>query len=318
MNEKFLEEWFGVDGRELGCPERFYTEDPSDLLRLVETCRATLQPCYISVQPYKARDVPCALEKLYYDFDCKEDPVVAWKDACKFAEALKKYYDVEPLTVYSGRKGFHVYVFLKQTAYIGEAPLAFAKQVYEELQTRLVKGLKLPTLDPQPMGDIKRMARVPLSTHEKTGSLCVPVDSEKKPFVPESLDTYRTLDAKLLAPLVKELKTREKTASLKASKFPKNHKFHKGIRPCITAALEKQLEGGGEHLMRLAIAIEHLHLGMKPSEIAPLFQSQSDYDYGKSLGFVEDAKKRGYKPFKCRTIRELGFCLPDCRKHKND
>jgi len=66
--------------------------------------------------------------------------------------------------------------------------------------------------------------------------------------------------------------------------------------------------------MRLAVAVEHLHLGMKPSEIAPLFQSQSDYDYEKSLSYVEDAQKRGYKPFKCKTIQALGFCLPDCRR----
>jgi len=82
------------------------------------------------------------------------------------------------------------------------------------------------------------------------------------------------------------------------------------------AALNKQLEGQGGHLMRLAIAVEHLHLGMKPSEVASLFQSQSDYDYEKSLRFIEDARRRCYKPFKCRTIRELGFCLPDCERKR--
>jgi DNA primase large subunit len=70
--------------------------------------------------------------------------------------------------------------------------------------------------------------------------------------------------------------------------------------------------------MRLGIAIEYLHLGMQPSEIAALFRSQSDYDYGKSLGFVEDAQKRGYKPFKCETVQALGFCLPDCRRRHTD
>jgi hypothetical protein len=80
----------------------------------------------------------------------------------------------------------------------------------------------------------------------------------------------------------------------------------------VLAALNKQLEDKGGHLMRLAIAIEHLHLGMKSLEIAPLSKSQSDYNYAKSLGFVEDMRRRCYKPFKCRTIRELGFCSPDC------
>ncbi|MGB9672495.1 MAG: hypothetical protein ACPLZY_05050, partial [Candidatus Norongarragalinales archaeon] len=66
-------------------------------------------------------------------------------------------------------------------------------------------------------------------------------------------------------------------------------------------------------------AIEHLHSGMKPPEIALLFQSQRDYDYERSLGYVEDARKRGYKPFKCKTIQALGFCVPGCRRRlKND
>jgi DNA primase large subunit len=82
------------------------------------------------------------------------------------------------------------------------------------------------------------------------------------------------------------------------------------------AALNKQLEDKGGHLMRLTIVIEHLHLGMKPLEIAPLSKSQSDYDYEKSLRFIEDARRRYYKPFKCRTIRELGFCLPDCERKR--
>jgi DNA primase large subunit len=79
--------------------------------------------------------------------------------------------------------------------------------------------------------------------------------------------------------------------------------------------LNKQLDGQGGHLMRFAIAIEHLHSGMESSEIAQLFQSQSDYSYEKSLGFVEDAQKRSYKPFKCKTIQTLGFCFPNCGRH---
>jgi len=310
MNEKFLEEWFGVDGRELGCPERFYTDKPQDLLRLVQDCRKTLQPCYVSVQPYSGPDKPCALEKLYYDFDCKEDPAFAWRDACTFAEALKKYYNVEPLTVYSGRKGFHTYVFLKQVVYIGETPLAFAKQVYEELQTRLIEGLNLPTLDAQVIGDIKRLARVPFSVHEKTGSLCAPVDGDRKPFVPESLQAYKTLDPELFSQIIKELKTRKQIASAKHA-----HAY-KGIRPCILAALSKPLESGDGHLMRLAVAREYLAGGYGVEEIVQLFQNQLDYNPEKTRYYVEYAQKNPAKPFKCKTIRKLGFCLPDCRRHR--
>jgi hypothetical protein len=313
MKEKFLEEWFGVDGRELGCPERFYTAKPLDLLRLVEDCRKTLQPCYVSVQPYSGPDKPCAIEKLYYDFDCKENPAQAWRDANIFAEAMQKFYSVEPLILFSGCKGFHAYVFLKQVVYIGETPLAFAKQVYEELQTRLIEGLNLPTLDAQVIGDIKRLARVPFSVHEKTGSLCTPVDGDRKPFVPESLQAYKTLDPELFSQIIKELKTRKQIASTKRT----FHGVQKGIRPCILAALSKPLESGDGHLMRLAVAREYLAGGYGVEEIVQLFQAQPDYNPEKTRYYVQYAQKNPAKPFKCKTIRKLGFCLPDCRGQKN-
>lgn len=208
--EGFLREWFGLNGREIGRPERFYTDNPQSLFRLLEDNRQSLNPCYMSVQPYSSPDRPCAIERVFWDFDCEEDPFKAWKDAVCFADALKKFYNVEPLIIYSGCKGFHVYVFLKQAVDIRQTSLAFAKQVYEELQKRLLEGLSLPTLDPQPIGDIKRLARVPFSFHEKTGSLCCPVSLERKPYMPESLDVYRTLDSTLLSPIVKELQEKRK------------------------------------------------------------------------------------------------------------
>jgi hypothetical protein len=310
-HEQFLVEWFGVEGRELGCPERFYTSNPQDLLGLVEHSRATFSPCYISVQPYREQNTPCAIEKLYYDFDCPEDPERAWKDASMFSQTLKKFYNLEPLVLYSGCKGFHIYLFLNKLVYFQPGQLTLAKQAYKELQKRLVKGLNLPTLDPQVIGDIKRLARAPFSTHEKTSSLCVPMGKDREPLNPENLDVYRNLNAELLSPIIKELKTREKIASVKTSKIPK---ITKGIRPCIHAALAKPLEGKGGHLMRLAVAREYLAAGYNTDEIVQLFQNQPDYNPEKTRYYVEHAKKNPTKPFKCKTIHELGFCLPNCSR----
>ena len=310
--EEFLAEWFGTEGRELGCPERFYTREPRDLMRLARESSKTLSPCYVSVQPYAGPDKPCALEKLYFDFDCREDPSRAWKDAAVFTDALRRFYSAEPLTVFSGCKGFHVYVFLDKPVHFEESQLPLARQAYRELQARLVEGLKLATLDPQPIGDVKRLARCPFSFHEKTGSLCVPVDTDKKSFIPESLDPYRSLDAELFAPIIKELKSREKLASIKRP-APKHVK---GIRPCVQAALSVPLEGGNGHLMRLAVAREYLAAGYTVDEIVALFQSQPDYNPDKTRYYVQHAQKNPAKPFKCKTIRELGFCLPNCRRMK--
>lgn len=308
--EDFLLEWFGVEGRELGTPERFFTTDPYSLIRRIETCRQTLSPLYVSVQPYRARDQPSALEKLFFDFDCAADPGKAWLEAREFALTLKRFYGAEPFVTYSGGKGFHVYVFLEKAVEFVAGQVELARKVLEELQRRLLLGFKAETLDHSPIGDIKRLARAPFSFHEKTGSLCCPVDSERKPIIPDGLDTYRTLDAKLISPIIKEMKLKEETAPSKFKKIPKMTK--RQVRPCIEAALNKPLEGKAGHLMRLAIATEFLNNNCTVEKVISLFQGQADFSPQRCRYFVEHAKNRGYKPFQCRTIRELGFCLTVC------
>jgi len=115
MHEFFID-WFGRHaGRELGNPKRWFTDNPEDLERHVNNCARQKRPCFISVQPFSARDQVYGLEKLYFDFDCKDDPSKSWLEAEKFAWILKKHYDVEPFIRFSGRKGYNIDVFLRST-----------------------------------------------------------------------------------------------------------------------------------------------------------------------------------------------------------
>lgn len=310
----FLDEWFGVEGRELGRPERFFVEKPEDLLRHIKYCEANMLPCYMSVQPYSTRDQPCAIEKLFFDFDCEAEVTKAWKDALAFSQTLRKYYNVEPLIKFSGRKGYHVYVFLEKPVYFTPDQLDLAVKAYDSLQKRLLRGLKLETLDPSPLGDIKRLARVPFSVHEATGSLCAPVNQNLKPYVPESLAPYRTLKPELFAPVLRELKA-QALFSILGRAWKKPRRTAK-VRPCIQAALKQPLDGGNGHLMRLAVAVEFLHADMKTEDVAKLFQAQPDFSLKRSFYFVRNAQKKRYKPFKCQTIRKLGFCLTNCKMTK--
>jgi DNA primase large subunit len=78
------------------------------------------------------------------------------------------------------------------------------------------------------------------------------------------------------------------------------------------AALDRPLEGGNGHLMRLAVAREFLNAGYNMDEIIPLFKNQSDFKLEKTRYYVEHAAKNPTKPFTCQKIRELGYCLPNC------
>jgi len=121
----------------------------------------------MSVHPFKKRDYVFGLEKLFFDFDCKKDLDKAWNEARDFAIKIERFYGAKPLLVFSGCKGFHVYVWLWNTIEVRKSHEMQAKQIYKDLQEKMLKSLKYETLDPQVLGDIKRLARVPYSTHEK-------------------------------------------------------------------------------------------------------------------------------------------------------
>ena len=227
-------------------------------------------------------------------------------DAKTLATSILKYYDAVPLVKFSGRKGYHVDVWLKEPAAL-DGGLEPAKAVYKCLQMKLLMGLTLPTLDSSVLGDLKRLERVPYSFHEKTGLLCQPVDLDEKPLKPEDCSIDKLRESGLSSNLVKEVASELGRTAPTVPAAPRKPAF--GVRPCILAALEKPLHGGSGHLMRLAIAVEHLHGGLTVDEVVRLFENQSDFKAEKTRYFVEHAVKRGYKPLKCQTIRRLGFCL---------
>ena len=313
----FFEEWFGIHaGREIFKDHgREFIERSEELEFYVQYCRENKAPAYMSVQPFSARDQVYGLENLFFDFDCKEDLGRAWKDAKTFAEAVATYYKAKPFITFSGHKGYHVYVFLERTVYFQLWHTEFIKEVYEKLQRKVLKGLNLETLDQAIVGDIKRLARVPFSVHEKTGKQCVPVDLEGKNIQVKSLEPFRKqgLDTKLIEVVCREIVYEKKWAEIRAERKRTWKPSKNGaIRPCIEASLSLPLHTGSGHKMRIAIATEYLHKGASVDQVVELFRPQVDFgDGNKTRYYVVDIAKKGYKPFKCETIRGLGFCLGD-------
>jgi len=216
---------------------------------------------------------------------------------------LRVKYGISPHSQFSGAKGYHVLIPLEP---ITVNPPSLASGFLKFLQLKLSLGY----CDPQLLGDIVRLVRLPNTFNSKAikegrdGLVRIVQEWDDK-----RLDTSLLWEEFRLKKLEEELSRKEKKPRVKNVDFDR-----KDPRPCIAEALQHPLKEGNGHLMRLAIAAEYLNMGWAPPEIAQLFQNQSDYSYEKSLYFVEDAQKRGYKPFKCKTIQQLGYCLPDCKK----
>jgi hypothetical protein len=214
---------------------------------------------------------------------------------------LRVKYGISPYSQFSGAKGYHVLIPLEP---ITVNPPSLASGFLKFLQLKFSLGY----CDPQLLGDIVRLVRLPNTYNSKAikdgrdGLVKVIQEWDGR-----RLDTGLLWEEFRLEKLEEEL-SKEKKAKVKNANFDR-----RDPRPCIVEALQHPLKEGNGHLMRLAVAAEYLNMGWAPPEIAQLFQNQSDYSYEKSLYFVEDAQKRGYKPFKCKTIQRLGYCLPDCK-----
>jgi hypothetical protein len=85
------------------------------------------------------------------------------------------------------------------------------------------------------------------------------------------------------------------------------------IRPCIVAALNKQLVSDPGNFMRVSIVREHYNSGINDShKLASLFQNQRDYSQEKSLYHVRRIISKQVSRIKCETLREKGQHYIDC------
>ncbi|MGQ9743861.1 MAG: hypothetical protein ACUVQW_04515 [Candidatus Bathycorpusculaceae bacterium] len=311
--KEFWVEWFNAYlGREVFKDNtRVFLSSPSQFLKYVEDCKRKRVQCWVTAQPFLERDMVASVEKFYFDFDSPKI-LEAYKEANMLADTLRENYNAEPLLTYSGRKGYHCYVWLQKPVCFDEN--GEAKLFYETAQKMILSGLKFQTLDMQVIGDVKRFARVPYTVHEKTANPAVPI-KEGSPCLINSLAPYRKHGLpESFTKLCYEKMEKAKRRTLRLTCFSRNVGE---VRPCVQAALEKPLDGKNGHLMRLAIAREYLALGCSLDEIVELFRSQADFNPQKTRYYIEYARDNKYNPFKCATIRQLGYCLPNCPQRKN-
>ena len=334
--EQFWREWFKCSeglgrevfegyahdesGRLLG--SRVFLTECTSFLNYINRMQSGKFPCWVSVLPFQARDKPALLEKLYFDFDSKTNLELAWLEAKDFSLKIRRFYNADSLLCFSGSKGYNAYVWVQKPLTFENESKFGIKAVYEKLQEVLLKGTKYETLDHNPCFDVKRVARIPFTKHEKSGKLCVPVGITRDIVEPKNLKSYieNGLSEQLVKFCLRKLDEEEKQKQERKEHWMnKENLYSKGlntasIRPCLSAALIRDLEEANGHQIRIAIAIEHLKAGYSPEETAQLFKSQNDYSFEESLYYVRDIITRAYMPYKCATIRELGFCLQNCPK----
>jgi hypothetical protein len=308
--QSFWRSWFEAAnyGREVFNGDRTFLNSTAAFEEYIAWCMRNRAPAWMSVQPFNGRNSVSCVEKLFFDFD-SADLSLAWKEANTLATVLQQSYGAKPLICFSGSKGYHVYVWLQKTAHFDSAQTA--KAFYQTAQELLLKGLSFQTLDRQTLGDIKRLARVPYSIHEKSLKPCTPINADQQSLILNSVTPFKEQGLTEDFCRLCQSKIRQKPRRFT---YHYNWARHGQIRPCIDAALCADLSGTAGHSMRIAIAAEFLNKGFSAEQTAELFSNQTDYNFEKSLYYIRDISARNYRPYKCATIRKLGFCLKNCSR----
>jgi hypothetical protein len=280
----------------------------------------------MSANVYSGRGRLYSLDRLFWDFDSDRVPPdldAAWRDALSLQTTMDRLHGVKGLIVSSGMKGYHVYAFLSRPITVKPEHERVAKIAVRIIQAHLTQGLKLPTIDGAVLGDIARLARVPYTMHHPKelpdgtmlpGGLCQPLTPERRPLLVEAPDLNdlraggvpaEVVGDAIRSAWVGEEIQRERWQESREQTGPST----RGVRPCI----EEATRGGDmPNLMRLACATELIAEGASDSEIVSLLAKSPDPgDQRRTRYYVEHAKRRGYRPFMCVTIRSLGFCLGD-------
>jgi len=155
-----------------------YVDDAEGLYNYVEFF--DFINCFVSVYSFDApspemgamwpRD-KVIIDVLFMDFDEKENPSSALKDAQKFVKFLLNRGSY-PLVYFSGSKGFHVYVPFKP------AKLTKPKDTLKRVMITITELLELKTADLN-VADIARVARLPFTVNTKSGRMCVPISPQR-------------------------------------------------------------------------------------------------------------------------------------------
>ena len=206
---------------------------------------------------------------------------------------LRVKYNIDSYSQFSGWRGFHVLIPLEP---ITVNPPSLASDFLKFLQLKLSLGY----CDPQLLGDVVRLVRLPNTYNSKA----IKNDQDGLVKVIQEWDGKR-LDTSLLweeftlkkldEELSKEKKPRVKTAA----------KIN-GIRPQIFALIEKAKQGINlTHQQRLAVLFELIANGWEDDQILEVFEAQPDFDLNKTRYMIEHARRMGYKPFKTERLQEV-------------
>ncbi|MEM3433478.1 MAG: hypothetical protein QXP27_04835 [Candidatus Methanomethyliaceae archaeon] len=214
----------------------------------------------------------------------------------RILHVLRVKYNLNPYAQYSGNRGYHILIPIEP---IIINPPTMVGPFLKYLQLKLSLGY----CDPQILGDVVRLCRIPNTWNSKG------IRQDKDALVKviqewdgQRLDISEFREEFRLKLLQEELNKGK--LGLKAKPKPT---FKAGrIRSQVLELIEKARQGINlTHQQRLAVLLELIAEGWTDDQILEVFSHQPDFDHSRTKYMVEHARRAGYKPFTSKKLQEV-------------
>jgi hypothetical protein len=316
--EDFLTKWFANGKFQFGQKRNKTALNLAEYKAFILNCKKNKEPAFSSVSP-KAR-----IERIFWEFDSDielndfkyDSPLLdaVWDEAMLLHSRIEAKGG-NPLIVYSGNRGFHVWVYAFSTE-IPEFPDIWedtGKAVYKRIQTDVLGDPKdFKFYDKMPT-NVNSLARIPFSCHQKSiwGNQVVPLTKSREPFMPK-VEDY------ISHPLDHDFVYNDMNDILHLDKKIEQEKYFRGnieyqhnsnIRGCILEAMALE----PTHYTRLAFVMDAIYAGLADDDIHALmkaFTKGDDYNRGLTqyqIDYQRERVKSGMKPPTNETLVEWGI-----------
>jgi len=262
-----------------------------ELLKLIEEANAL--DCFLA--SHRTEDkVRGFLYVVFIDIDFENDLSKARKITNRILHYLEIKYEIKrPYVQFSGSKGYHIIIPIEPIL----VPSGLASDFLKFMQLKLSMGY----CDPQLLGDIVRLIRIPNTYNSKAlargqdGLVRIIQEWNGERFDPGLLwEEYK------LNKLEEELQKQNKKT------FRLLWKPGNKIRPQIQELIRRAKEGFNlTHRQRLAILFELINNGYNDNEILEIFKNLPDFNERLTCYMIEHARKKGYKSFRTENIIKI-------------
>jgi len=307
--QRFL---FNKFPREVGIPYRktVYSERQFD-----EVVRVAnhIKPVFVSVYP-----LDYSVDKVVIDIDSH--------NLFKAFESAKKLYyrlqdmDIDCLTIFSGCKGFHIYIPV-----VGiEGDYNAKKYILRSVQSTITHGID--NIDTHLFGDVRRLIRVPNTFNKVRYAVPLP-GSWHEWDIGDILDYAKEPRHRFTKP------RRALTVDIDGIKQPRNHIRDSGgypfsfkpegvyillsylVRPCIVEEL--MTNSNPPHFIRFNLVAELMWLGFKEYEVHEFIKQMNwdDYKPERTEYYINHIYMWQYYPEQCNLLRARGVKCTNCGWH---